>query len=241
MPLKNADSQIAFTSVASNTYAAIIVGRVEVELIWKHYISPLSMPLIAFTCPLQSEALMVFGQWKPTHGMWTTSPALKTRQQTVEADRSKPVAVLQRRLNTVDEAVRPVTAMWTRWQSSHAVITLSGPVPDRLCIWPSSLHWFHTCITVVAAFTVWTAMSQYDKSASQRPTILPLSNALTCLYCTLLRRWGKPALTLLVTQEMSLLGLCVCHLSGNVINYTGLHISQVWSRSNHSVWVVHLS
>ena len=43
-------------------------------------------------------------------------------------------------------------------------------------------------------------------------------------------------LTLLVTQEMSLLG----QLSGNVIIYwwyTGLHISQAWSRSEHSVWV----
>ena len=50
-------------------------------------------------------------------------------------------------------------------------------------------------------------------------------------------------LTLLVTQEMSLLGLCVRHLSGNVINYwwyTGLQISQVWSGSDHSVWVLHI-
>ena len=49
---------------------------------------------------------------------------------------------------------------------------------------------------------------------------------------------------LVVTQEMSLLGLCVCHLSGNVINYwwyTGLHIFQVWSRSDHSLWVLHFS
>ena len=45
-------------------------------------------------------------------------------------------------------------------------------------------------------------------------------------------------LTLLVTQEMSLLGLYVRHLSGNVITYwwyTGLYISQVWSCSDHSV------
>ena len=46
------------------------------------------------------------------------------------------------------------------------------------------------------------------------------------------------SLTLLVKQEMSLLDLCL--LSGNVINYwwyTGLHVSQVWSHSDHSVWV----
>ena len=51
-------------------------------------------------------------------------------------------------------------------------------------------------------------------------------------------------LTVLVTQEMSLLGLCVRHLSGNVINYwwcTGVQISQVWSRSDHSVWALHFS
>ena len=35
MPLKNAGSQIAFTSVASNTYAVIIVGHVEAALVQK--------------------------------------------------------------------------------------------------------------------------------------------------------------------------------------------------------------
>ena len=47
-------------------------------------------------------------------------------------------------------------------------------------------------------------------------------------------------LTLLVTQKMSLLGLRVRHLSGNVINYwwyTGLHISQVWSRGSFRLGV----
>ena len=66
MPLKNAGSQIAFTSIASNTYAAIIVGHVEAVFVRKHYISPLSTPVTAFTCPLQSEALVVSGLWKPT-------------------------------------------------------------------------------------------------------------------------------------------------------------------------------
>ena len=66
MPLKNAGSRIVFTSIASNTYAAIIVGHVEVGLVQKNYISPLSMLVMAFTSPLQSEALLVSGQWKPT-------------------------------------------------------------------------------------------------------------------------------------------------------------------------------
>ena len=61
MPLKNVDSQIAFTSVASNTYAAITVGHVEAGLVRKHHILPLSMPVTVFMCPLQSEALVVSG------------------------------------------------------------------------------------------------------------------------------------------------------------------------------------
>ena len=45
MPLKNAGSQIAFTSVVSNTYAAIIIGHVETGPVRKHYISPVSTPV----------------------------------------------------------------------------------------------------------------------------------------------------------------------------------------------------
>ena len=56
--------KIVFTSVVSNTHAVIIVGHVEAGLIRKHYISPLSTPVTAFTCPLLSEALVVSGQWK---------------------------------------------------------------------------------------------------------------------------------------------------------------------------------
>ena len=66
MSLKNAAYQIKFTSVASNTYAAIIVGHVEARLVRKHYISSLSTPVKAFKYPLLSEALVVSGQWKPT-------------------------------------------------------------------------------------------------------------------------------------------------------------------------------
>ena len=65
----------------------------------------------------------------------------------------------------------------------------------------------------------------------------------TCLEAL---HWLNKALTLtlLVTRDMSLLDLGVCHLSGNVINYwwyTGLHISQVWSCSDRSIWVLHFS
>ena len=68
----------------------------------------------------------------------------------------------------------------------------------------------------------------------------------TCTSFHVSTLFGSSALTeqditliLLVAQEISLLGLYVRHLSGNIINYywwyTGLHISQVWSRSDHSV------
>ena len=121
------------------------------------------------------------------NGMRATSPALKRRRWTAEADRSKPVAVLQCRLNTLDEAVQSVMAMQTRWRSSCAVVTLHDPIPVHLCIRPISLHWFHTCITVIA-------MSRYDKPASWRPTILPHSNALICWYFALSCRRGIAAL-----------------------------------------------
>lgn len=62
MLLNNAGSQIAFTTVGSNTYAAIIVGQIGLAgLVRKHYILPLSTPVTVFTCPLQSE----------TGGFWT--------------------------------------------------------------------------------------------------------------------------------------------------------------------------
>ena len=92
--------------------------------------------------------------------MRAISPALKRGRRTVEADRFKPVAVLQCRLNNVDEAVRSTMAMCTRWRLSLAVVTLCGPVPACLCVQPSSHHWFHTCITVVAACPIQAAMSR---------------------------------------------------------------------------------
>ena len=174
--------------------------------------------------------------------MRATSPALKRLRRTFEVDRSKPVAVLQLRLNTVDEAARSVTTMRTIWWSSRAVVTLRGPVSACLCVRPPSLHWFHIRITVVAGCLVRASMSRYDKPASRRLTILTRSNASTRHTCTSFQfstLFGSCALTeqgitltFLVTQEMSLLGLCVRYLSGIVVNYfwyTGLHIFQVWA------------
>ena len=51
MPLKNAGSQIAFTSIASNTYAAIIVGHVEAGLVWvtQHASDGIHMPITVWS------------------------------------------------------------------------------------------------------------------------------------------------------------------------------------------------
>ncbi|KAJ8898412.1 hypothetical protein PR048_003772 [Dryococelus australis] len=122
--------QIAVTMVACNTYAAITVGQVEVGLVRKHYILLHSMPGMAFTCPLQSEAFVVSGLWKQMQ--WHAAQP-KADCQTVDADRSMSIAVLQCRTNTVDEAVRFVTAIRTRWRSSRAAVILHGPVPTCHC------------------------------------------------------------------------------------------------------------
>ena len=154
--------------------------------------------------------------------------------------------------STLVEVVWSDTPMRTRWQSSHALVTLCGPVPARLCVRSSFLHWFHTHITVIAACPVRAAVTRYDKLTSRKLILLPFASMRhTCTSFHVLTSFGSSTLTeqgitltLLVRQEMSLLGLFVSHLSGNVINYwwyTGLYISQVWSHLDHSVWVLHFS
>ena len=90
MQLNKADSQIVFTTVVSNTYTTISVGKVEAQLIQKHSILTLNLPVMVFIYPLQSEAQVVSGQWKPKKGMQDNSPVPK---------RTKPAAVLQHQLN----------------------------------------------------------------------------------------------------------------------------------------------
>ena len=70
----NAGSQIAFTTVAFNTYTAIIVEQVEVGA-QKHYILPFSRPVTVLMCPLQSEALVDNGS--RCNSMQATILALK--------------------------------------------------------------------------------------------------------------------------------------------------------------------
>ena len=62
--------------------------------------------------------------------MRATSPALKRQQQIIDADNSTLVAVLQHRLNTVDETVLSVTIKYQN--SGHPVL------------WSHYMHWFRT-------------------------------------------------------------------------------------------------
>ena len=75
--------------------------------------------MTAFSCPSQSEELVISGQWRPCSRMRATSTTLKRRQWTDDAE---SVAVLQRQLNIVDKAVRSITIMQTIWQSSRSSI-----------------------------------------------------------------------------------------------------------------------
>ena len=108
----------------------------------------------------------------------------------------------------------------------NMAVTLRGPVPARRCARPSSMHWFHTRITVVAACPVRAEMSQHDKPISQRPTVRTHSHAdvtpfdVDKAYRHLISRFhfiGRlfidDTLTFPVTQERVLLGLRVRHLS----------------------------
>ena len=127
---------------------------------------------MASTCHCKPRPWWFLDNGNQRNGMWTTSPALKIRQITVKANSSKPIAVLQRRLNTVDKAIRSVKFMRRRWRSSCIVISLHGTAPARLCVWPSPIHLFHTRITVVTAFPVWDEISPHYKPAFQRQTIV---------------------------------------------------------------------
>ena len=110
------------------------------------------------------------------NAMRATSPAIKRRRRTVEADRCKPIAVLQFDSTLWTKMYGPSRPCWQDGRSSRAVVTLRG----HFCVRPSSFHWFHARITAIATCPVRAAMSRYDKPASRRLTILPRSNAFTC-------------------------------------------------------------
>ena len=257
MPLQNAGSQIVFTMVGSNRYAANIF-RASWSRIFLKTLHFATQPVSdCVHVPLQFVVLVFLDNGSWHNGKQATSLALKRRQQTVDADSSTPIAVLQHWLNPVDKTVQSITAMGTMWLTCHAVVTLCGTAFTHLCVRSASILWFHI---ILATCPVLARISWYDKPPLWRPTILPHLNSLTYWYWTFPRRQGIPALaftfpfcsqvrqstilTLLVKQEMALFGLCVCHLSGNIISYwwhIDLHPSRDWICLGHTFWVLHFS
>ena len=111
MPLNNAALQVALTTVPPDTYAAITVGHVEAGLVRKDDISPPYGKCSRTHCSRRRLWCMDNGSRR--NGVRATSPTFSRRRRTVDADKFTPVAVLQRRVNTVYEAVRSVLAMQT--------------------------------------------------------------------------------------------------------------------------------
>ena len=237
MLLKNAASQIAFTKIASNTYAAIIVGHVEMDssenTTFRH--SARQWRRSRAHCSLRRWWSLDNGSRR--NGMRATSSALKRRRRTVDADRSKPVAVLQRRLDTVDEAVRSAIAKMAvipccghiTWSSTCSSLRTSLFSPLVPYIYNSHSSMPYTSRNV----TVWqTCFPETNHSAPfECNHVLILhpftSTRHTCTSFHVSTLFGSSVLAeqgltliLLVTREPSLLGLCVRHLSRNVINYT---------------------
>ena len=95
--------------------------------------------------------------------------------------------------------------MPTIWRSLLAVITFRVTVPARLCLRHSSIYWFHTRITIIAAFLVRAEMLPYDQPAASFGSFELGEQGIT--------------LTLQVTQETSLSGVYVPYFSANIINY----------------------
>ncbi|KAJ8884681.1 hypothetical protein PR048_016539 [Dryococelus australis] len=164
MALHNAGFQIMVTAVAPNAYTAITVGHIEVGLVRKHYILPLSKPLMAFTCPLHSEMFVASGQWKQTQ--WHAC-----QQSSLQCSSVEPT-------------------LWTRlygllWpckqDGGHPdVVKLHGPVPVCRCVRPSSIHWFHTSIIVVAACPVRAEISCHEFMCDFRSKQPPCSSRADC-------------------------------------------------------------
>ncbi|KAJ8888810.1 hypothetical protein PR048_008302 [Dryococelus australis] len=143
MSSHNADRQIEVNTVVSKTYAAITAGQVEAGLVRKHYILPINTPVTAFTCPLQSEAFVVSGQWKPTQ-WYAYHEHQSSQQETALNCRQTGPHPLQ------CSSVKPT--LWTRlYDLLRSCGQDGGPVPTRRCVQPSSIHWCPTYTTVIAA------------------------------------------------------------------------------------------
>ena len=169
--------------------------------------------------------------------MRATSPAVKTRRRTVEAERSKPVAVLQRRLNSGwsctfhhghgDKVVVIACCGHIKWSSTCYSL--------RTTLFSPLVPYTHNCRSSMPCTShnvmVWqTSFLETNYSASFECTHLLIlrpfaSTRHTCTSFHVSTLFGSSelseqciTLTMLMTHEMSLLGLCVSHLSEIVRN-----------------------
>ena len=139
MPLNKSSSQIALTTVASNKYTANIVGQVEAKLVLKRHILSLSSSVTAVHVSIAIRG---------AHDFWTRSRRNSIRpfaQPSIDGNEplTQTTAVIQLQFNTVDKAVRSVTVMRKRWQSS-CVVTLRGTAHIRLYPLISHTHHYHS-------------------------------------------------------------------------------------------------
>ena len=263
MLLKNAGSQIVLTSVVSNMFVTFIVEHVDAGFVRKHCILPLSTPVTSLCAHCSLRDLWSLHNGSRCNGMWATIPALKRQWWTVEADSpnslqySKVDSTLWMKLYGPSQPCgqdggHPM--LWSHYVVQYLLVSAYNPLLPLV----PYMHNCHSSIPCTSRnVTLWqTCFPETNHSALFKCTHLLILHPFasmrhTCTSFHVSTLFGSAALTeqgrtltLLVTQEMPLLGLCVCSLSVNVINYwwyTGLHISQVWSRSEHSVWVLHFS
>ena len=149
MTFGNALRQFAFTGIASNTNAAIMVAHIKAGFVRKHHLLPISPPVFMFTSPLQPQASMVLRQGILYKGVLARSPRCSRRRRIDEADSDTVVAVDQSAANCLDEAIRSITAMRARCLSSRVDVTFRRPFPDFRVVRFSLVHCFQTLITVV--------------------------------------------------------------------------------------------
>ena len=101
-----------------------------------------------------------------------------------------PHPVLQLYLNTVDEALWSIMAMWTRWRSYHAMATLCGIIPT--CFWvfllsTGSIHTHHCCNSMPCM--------NWNVTEWQTCFLDTSLKSLTGWYCTLPHQWSIPAIS----------------------------------------------
>ncbi|GFW82933.1 uncharacterized protein TNCV_2209851 [Trichonephila clavipes] len=125
MMFDNALWKASFTSMASNTNAAIMVPRIKAVFVRRDNLLPINPP-----------------------GILERSPRCSRHRRIDEADINTPVAVDQCDVNCLEEAVRSFTAIRTRCLSSRADVTFLRPLPVFRVVKCRLVSCFQTRITV---------------------------------------------------------------------------------------------